>query len=91
MSIQTKKISEWAGYAASAFTIVSFGEGMAFAATHGDLPAWFAILTGCSFTLATLSGMVCLAAALLGLLRRGRLDAMSGGGGSLPRVAADPN
>jgi hypothetical protein len=65
-------ISKWGGYGASLFSLVCFGEGTAYAVTQGDLPAWFGILTGGCFLLATLSGAVCLGAALVDCLRRRR-------------------
>lgn len=64
--------SKWGGYGASFFSIVCFAEGMAYAIKQGDLPAWFAVLTGSSFLLATLSGVVCLAAAFVGYFQRRR-------------------
>ena len=64
--------SRWGGYGASFFIIACFGEGMAYAIRQGDLPAWFAIVTGSTFSLAALSGTVCLAAALIDYVRRRR-------------------
>jgi hypothetical protein len=65
-------ISKWGGYGASFFTIAAFGEGAAYAITQRDLPGWFGILTGSTFCLAALSGVVCLGAALIDYFRRKR-------------------
>jgi hypothetical protein len=78
--------SRWGGYGASFFTIVCFGEGLAIALTQGDLPAWFAILTGACFSLATLSGVVCLVAALVGHFRTKRASTSPMGGEVRPGV-----
>lgn len=72
-------ISKWGGYGASLFSLVCFGEGLAYAITQGDLPEWFAILTGTSFLLATISGAVCLGAAMIDYLLRRRLGRPAGG------------
>jgi hypothetical protein len=74
--------SKWSGYAASFFSILTFGEGMAYAFVERDLPDWFAILTGTCFSLGALSGLVCLGAAALGHFRGRR------GGGVSPGAAA---
>jgi hypothetical protein len=70
--------SKWGGYGASLFSIVCFGEGMAYAITQGELPDWFAIVTGSSFLLGTISGTVCLGAALVDYFQR-RRNSQSGG------------
>ena len=80
--------SKWGGYGASFFTIISFGEGMAYAITHGDLPAWFAILTGSCFTLAALSGAVCLGAVSIAYYTRRRQSSRSVGGDEAAESAA---
>ena len=72
--------SKWGGYGASAFTIACFCEGLAYAITEGDLPDWFAIVTGSTFLLATLSGVVCLSAAMIGYFQRRRARVGPGGG-----------
>ncbi len=70
--MNTSTISKWGGYGASLFSLVCFGEGTAYAITQGELPAWFAILTGSCFLMAALSGAVCLGAALVDYLQRRR-------------------
>ena len=67
--------SKWGGYGASFFSIACFAEGAAYAVTQGNLPSWFAVLTGSCFSLAALSGFVCLGAALVGRLARKRRSA----------------
>jgi hypothetical protein len=72
--------SKWGGYGASVFTIACFCEGLAYAITEGDLPDWFGIVTGATFLLATLSGVVCLSAAMIGYFQRRRSRAEPPGG-----------
>jgi hypothetical protein len=83
-----KMTSKWGGYAASFFSITYFGEGMAYAITHGDLPTWFAILTGSCFSLAALSGAVCLGAALLDYFQHRLQSNRPVGGGEVKESAA---
>src|SRR4030095_2816105 len=72
--------SKWSGYSASLFSILAFGEAMAYAFVDKALPDWFDILTGTCLSLGALSGVVCLGAASLGHFRRKR----RGGGGISP-------
>ncbi len=72
--MNANSLSKWGGYGASLFSLVCFGEGMAYAITQGDLPTWFAIVTGSTFLLATLAGVICLGAALFDYWRRQRSD-----------------
>ena len=65
-----KTTSKWGGLGASFFCIVCFVEGTACAITPGNLPNWFAIVTGSCFLLATISGVVCLATALIDHFQR---------------------
>ena len=80
--------SKWGGYAASFFSIACFAEGLAYAITDADLPAWLAILTGSCFSLAALYGVVCLAAAFIGYYKRRRQSSRPAGGGGGRESAA---
>jgi len=80
--------SKWGGYGASFFSIACFGEGLAYAFTEGDLPGWFGILTGACFTLAAISGVVCLLAALIGYFRRKRPSSPPAPGDEAGHVSA---
>jgi hypothetical protein len=64
-----KTVSKWGGYGASFFTLATFGEGLAYALTQGDLPDWFAYLTAASFILAALSGLMCLTTGFIAYLK----------------------
>jgi hypothetical protein len=66
------KTSQWAGYIASFFAIGFFVTATTFRRSGGDVPGWFAVVTGWCMMLAAFSGVVCLVSAIFAAARRRR-------------------
>jgi len=64
------KTSQWAGYLASFFAIAFFVTATAFRSGGGEVPGWFAVVTGWCMMLAAFSGVVCLVSAVFAFARR---------------------
>ena len=64
------KTSQWAGYVASFFAIAFFVTATAFRGAGGDVPGWFAVVTGWCMMLAAFSGVVCIVSAVFAFARR---------------------
>ena len=63
------KVSQRAGYAASAFAIALLAVGTAFYGAQGNVPTWMPLAMGFCMVAAACSGVVCLVSALFGHLR----------------------
>lgn len=63
------KTSQWAGYFASFFAIAFFVTALEFRDSGGQVPGWFAVVTGWFMMLAAFSGVVCLVSAAFGYFR----------------------
>jgi ABC-type Fe3+-siderophore transport system permease subunit len=64
------KTSQWAGYCASVFAISFFVTALEFRGSGGQVPGWFAVVTGWFMMLAAFSGVVCLVSAVFGFARQ---------------------
>jgi len=64
------KASQWAGYVASFFAIAFFVTATAFRGAGGEVPGWFAVVTGWCMMLAAFAGVVCLVSAAFATARR---------------------
>ena len=64
------KTSQWAGYLASFFAIAFFITALEFRGSGGQVPGWFAVVTGWFMMLAAFSGVVCLVSAVFGFARQ---------------------
>jgi hypothetical protein len=69
--MKTNKTSQWAGYSASFFSIIYFITGILIGITESatSRPRFLYVAMGLSMSLAALSGVVCLASAVLGFLK----------------------
>lgn len=72
------KTSQWAGYTASFFAIAFFVTATTFRRSDGEVPGWFAVVTGWCMMLAAFAGVVCLVSGVFAFVRRSRQRNVAG-------------
>jgi hypothetical protein len=72
------KTSQWAGYFASFFAIAFFITALEFRGSGGQVPGWFAVVTGWFMMLSAFSGVVCLVSAAFGFVRNRKKNTARG-------------